>query len=336
MNEQHDPIGILATIFGTERLEDANFLFDYQLRLLYQSFTSSWKTVDFFSSEMACYQRQHKSIKLTSRCIMVDNRVIVPRHLRTQCLEHFHRGHAGYGPMQQQAARFLYWPTMDYDIVEFIRACAVCDTMMPRIPKNYCSLPWMQFIVRIVPLKSRFLLVAIDTSSLWPEVEIVTNKRPTAIVCTLRSMFSRFGLPKLLLTDLEDPFNTTYFQSFCREEAIRHEPSIPIPNCSAEHFITGLTCAIPFIHNTGKTLSAAVKEYLEIYRTTPCTFLPGNRSPAAVLLAYPPKPKPIPSHFLNAMHEILRILISFGPLGHHILPKPADPSKQQQHRTNGH
>uniref|UniRef100_A0A182UIV2 RNA-directed DNA polymerase n=1 Tax=Anopheles melas TaxID=34690 RepID=A0A182UIV2_9DIPT len=315
---------------------DANFMFDYQLRLLYQSFTSSWKRVDFFSPEMACYQRQHKSIKLTSRCILLDNRVIVPRHLRTQCLETFHRGHAGYALMHQQAVQFLYWPTMDYDIVEFIRACAVCDKMMPSVPRNYCSLPWMQFIVRIFPLKSRFLLVAVDTSSLWAEVVIVMNKRATAIVGALRSMFSRFGLPKLLLTDLEDPFNTTYFQSFCQEEAISHEPSTPIPNCPAEHFITGLTCAIPFIHTTGQTLSAAVKEYLEIYRSTPCAFLPGNRSPAAVLLAYPPKPKPIPSHFYSAMHAILRILISFGPLGHQILPQPAGPSKQRQHRTNGH
>uniref|UniRef100_A0A182UMC7 Integrase catalytic domain-containing protein n=2 Tax=Anopheles merus TaxID=30066 RepID=A0A182UMC7_ANOME len=194
----------------------------------------------------------------------------------------------------------------------------------------------MQFIVRIFPLKSRFLLVAVDTSSTWPEVKIVMNKRPSAIVCALRSMFSRFGLPKLLLTDPEDPFNTTYFQSFCREEAIRQEPSIPIPNCPAEHFITGLKCASPFIHTAGLTLSAAMQEYLEIYRTTPCTFLPGSRSPAAVMLAYPPKPKQIPSHFYSAMHAILRILISFGPLGHQFLPQPASTSKPRQHRTNGH
>jgi hypothetical protein len=61
----------------------------------------------------------------------------------------------------------------------------------------------------------RFLFVAIDKFTKWPEATPVVNITQGAAVAFLRSIVCRFGVPSRIITDNETQFTSQLFQEYC-------------------------------------------------------------------------------------------------------------------------
>jgi transposase InsO family protein len=61
----------------------------------------------------------------------------------------------------------------------------------------------------------RFLFVAIDKFTKWPEATPVVNITQGAVVAFLRSIVCRFGVPSRIITDNGTQFTSWLFQEYC-------------------------------------------------------------------------------------------------------------------------
>jgi hypothetical protein len=61
----------------------------------------------------------------------------------------------------------------------------------------------------------RFLFVAIDKFTKWPEATPVVSITQGAIVAFLKSIICRFGVPSRIITDNGSQFKSRLFQEYC-------------------------------------------------------------------------------------------------------------------------
>ena len=62
----------------------------------------------------------------------------------------------------------------------------------------------------------KMFLVVVDAHSKWMEIEIVNTTTTQTTVEYLQTMFARFGLPKVMVTDNGTCFTSSEFTEFTR------------------------------------------------------------------------------------------------------------------------
>ena len=95
-----------------------------------------------------------------------------------------------------------------------------------------------------------------------------------ATVTTLRDIFSRHGLPEIIVSDNGPQFTATEFEQFCTSNGILHRTSAaykPSTNGQAELVVEILKSAIKQAHLTNADVDTIIANPLLVYRTTPHT-----------------------------------------------------------------
>ncbi|XP_003369037.1 conserved hypothetical protein [Trichinella spiralis] len=83
-------------------------------------------------------------------------------------------------------------------------------------------------------------LIMVDAHSKWPEVLHMPHITTEQIIESLKTVFTRFGFPEVLVSDNGTQFTATEFTIFCGENGIRHVTSAPYhaqSNGQVERFI---------------------------------------------------------------------------------------------------
>ena len=70
-------------------------------------------------------------------------------------------------------------------------------------------------------------LVLVDAYSKYLEVVKMDTTTSFATISVLREIFSRQGLPEMLVSDNGPQFISSEFQEFCAQNGIRHRTSSP-------------------------------------------------------------------------------------------------------------
>ncbi|XP_058817026.1 uncharacterized protein K02A2.6-like [Topomyia yanbarensis] len=91
---------------------------------------------------------------------------------RQECWEQLHCGHPGMQRMKALARSYVYWPCLDADIVNFVKACQHCATVA-RSPPHSSPVPWPKqtapwqrvHVDYAGPIKGEYYLVAVDSFS---------------------------------------------------------------------------------------------------------------------------------------------------------------------------
>ena len=66
----------------------------------------------------------------------------------------------------------------------------------------------------------RFLYIAIDKFTKWPEVTPVVNIAKKSAVAFLKSIVCRFGVPNRIIADNGTQFKSRLFQEYCEDIGI--------------------------------------------------------------------------------------------------------------------
>ena len=75
---------------------------------------------------------------------------------------------------------------------------------------------------RAAPHHQRFLIVAIDCYSKWPEVRCTGNITSAAVIDFLSDLFCRFGTVDELVSDNGPQFISDELQQFLSAHGVRH------------------------------------------------------------------------------------------------------------------
>lgn len=73
----------------------------------------------------------------------------------------------------------------------------------------------------------RMFLVVIDAHSKWPEVVEMMSTTVHKTITELRKLFTRYGLPLQVVTDNGPQFIAHEFETFMKQNGIKHIPVAP-------------------------------------------------------------------------------------------------------------
>ncbi|EGT42836.1 hypothetical protein CAEBREN_31320, partial [Caenorhabditis brenneri] len=143
-----------------------------------------------------------ESLSCVQKCLMMQDRVVIPEALQKVVLKQLHEGHPGMVRMKQLARSFVYWPGMDEDVERVVASCNTCQVhgKTPRkVPLQPWKTPervWQRVHVDYAgPENGQYYLVAVDAKSKWAEVAIVKSISGLSTVRTLKDMFSTATVP---------------------------------------------------------------------------------------------------------------------------------------------
>ena len=247
-----------------------------------------WKKTK--DNDLLPYFRRKMELSVQEGCVLWGSRVIVPSAGQAQVLNILHESHPGVSRMKSLARSVIWWPGLDKEIEEKVKACMPCQlhqkmpAQAPLHPWDWPDRPWTRLhIDHAGPFLGKTFLVIIDAYSKWLIVETVSSTSSQCTIQKLRSIFAAYGLPEMLVSDNGTSFTSSEFQEFVKRNGVRHittAPYHPSSNGLAERAVQVFKEALR--KSTAGDIETRLAKFLFHYRSTPHTTT--GVSPAELLL----------------------------------------------------
>ena len=135
-------------------------------------------------------------------------RVIFPPSLQEKVLQEPHDTHPVISRMESLARSYVWWPNLDSHIENTVSSCSTCQSMRSDPPTvqihswTFPARPWSRIHVDFAgPLSGCTYLVVVDAYRKYPEIIRMTNTSARSTVTALRDIFSRHGLPEIIVSN---------------------------------------------------------------------------------------------------------------------------------------
>jgi len=142
---------------------------------------------------------------------LLDNRIIVPKLLRKQVLEHLHSAHQGVTNMKARANQCVYWPGMDASIRNYRDTCLspTCvkhrqsQQVEPLILTPIPEWPFQQICLDYFFIEHHAYLVIVDRYSGWLCIYHCQQGAATSanLINICRELFTVYGVPEEISSD---------------------------------------------------------------------------------------------------------------------------------------
>lgn len=241
------------------------------------------------------YWNRKDELYIEQGVIMWGYRVVIPIKLRSKLLLELHATHEGIIKMKNNARSYFWWPNLDKNIESYVKNCDICMSARPE-PNKSKIISWPKtnepyervHADFLGPIQGKTILLIVDSFSKWPEAFIMNNFESRLAIEKFRECFSRYGLPKFVVTDNASTFISTEFSNFLCSNGIKHETSPPfhpatngLAENAVKNFKSGLYKAIKDKRNMYTTFETLMNRYLFHYRNSiHCTT---NKSPSELL-----------------------------------------------------
>nr|GFB25721.1 reverse transcriptase domain-containing protein [Tanacetum cinerariifolium] len=128
----------------------------------------------------------------------------------------------------------FYWPSIYKDAFELVKRCDSCQrqgkvSQKDEMPQNFiqiCKIFDVWGIDFMGPFPSsngnKYILVAVDYLSKWVEAKALPTNDARVVVKFLKSLFSRFGTPKAIISDRGTHFCNDQFSKVMAKYGVTH------------------------------------------------------------------------------------------------------------------
>lgn len=280
--------------------------------------------------ELLRFHNCRESLSTVQGCILFGERLVIPAPLRKRCLEVLHRGHPGIQRMKALSRSYVYWPSLDSEVADYVKACSPCaltaksPAAAPPVPWPKPVRPWQRVHIDYAgPVDGDYFLLAVDSHSKWPEIIRTRRITASATISILRSIFARLGMPETLVSDNGTQFTSSEFATFCSTNGIDHvttAPFHPQSNGQAERFVDTFKRAIKKLEEGRGSTDEALETFLLAYRSTPNRSAPDGLSPSEIMFG----------RRIRTCLELLRPPAERPPP----VPPPVDPKKPSMRSFN--
>ncbi|XP_056144392.1 uncharacterized protein K02A2.6-like [Lampris incognitus] len=202
---------------------------------------------DMTDTELSLFLTRQNDLTIQQGCLVWGTRVVLPPKLRPRVLNELHTAHPGVVRMKSLARSYVWWPGIDSQIELQAKSCHSCQriqrepSLAPLHPWMWPSSPWERIHVDFAdPFEGHMYLVVVDAHSKWPEVQIMDSTTASKTITVLRGLFSRHGLPQILVSDNGPQFCSEEFATFLKANGVKHvrsAPYHPAMNGLAERFV---------------------------------------------------------------------------------------------------
>lgn len=226
--------------------------------------------------------------------VLYGPRIVVPAASRKTVLRRLHDSHRGVEATKRRANQTVFWPGINADITNTVRACEACQTLLPSQQQeeyrndDQPTRPFESISADHFQVAGKSFLVIVDRQSGWPVVFSCGSDTTTAATINqFQSYFSDNGAPVRLRTDGGPQFTARAFQDFLRNWGVRHiitSPHHPQSNGHAEAAVKSVKHLILKIAPTGNIHNEEFHRGLLEMRNTPTHSGP---SPAQIIHGHP-------------------------------------------------
>ena len=211
---------------------------------------------------------------LDADLVLLGNRRMIPKQLRTQVIQLAHEGHQGLVKTKKLLREKVWFPGIDNLAAKKVKDCRACQAVgqpAKPAPLNLLPIPlhaWDTVYVDFLgPLPTKdLLLVVIDSRTRFPEVEIIhTTNTKSTINCF------NYGLPKTIVSDNGPPFQSEQHRQYMISNCITNckiMPLWPQANGEAETFMKPLTKCLQTAAIECKDWKQELQKLLLIYCVT--------------------------------------------------------------------
>lgn len=233
---------------------------------------------------------RHK-LTIQNEIVYMDDKVIIPQYLREQALKMAHdHTHPGIIATRNKLMLNVWWPGYCHDVENYISKCDSCSKVGKT--KNQTihtwpseNAPWIRIHMDHGYLPNvGYFLVVIDSYSAWPEVIRAKDRSAASVIGILRSIFSRLGVPKVIVSDNAAEYHDESLRNWlmkigCR--MIKTPPMHPQSNGLAERMVETIKSASRLWENQNESFDSFKDKLLLNYRSIPH----GNRckSPSSLM-----------------------------------------------------
>lgn len=228
-------------------------------------------------------------------CIMWGHRLIIPDRCRQRVLKMLHEPHMGIVKSKALARSYVWWAGIDEAVEGMCRACATCAAQADAPPRQaprpwmWPRRPWSRLHLDFLgPVFGKTYLVVVDAMSKWIEIFCVPSTAAVSTIEKLRELWSRWGIPKQIVTDNGPPFTSSEFAAFLGADGVEHTfsaPYHPASNGAAENAVKTLKRVIKKADFEKENIMKALHTFLLFYRNT--EHASTGESPAMLMLGRP-------------------------------------------------
>lgn len=221
-------------------------------------------------------------------------RIVIPSTYRNRILKTLHKGHQGQQRMKAIARRHVYWPSIDKNIEDYVRACGKCQlNAKTPVKAKLSSWPIAERAMQRIhidfagPIRSKYYLIIVDSFSKWPEAYQCTTISTAKVIEILSDFFNRFGYPESIVSDNGTQFVSAELQQFCKVRNIRHFKTAPYPpqsNGQSERYVDIVKRALEKSFSEETKDNSNLQEFLLQYRLTPNTNCVEGKTPSELFL----------------------------------------------------
>ena len=168
----------------------------------------------------------------------------------------------------------IWWLKVDTDIEKMVKGCNECQLTRPMPPVAPLNpLPWPTkpcpriHVDFAGPFMNHMFLIIIDAESKWIEALPMLTSTSKAMIKHLKTLFSQFGLPNILVSDNGSCFTSAEFQDFLLSKHWKSSPYHPSSNGLAEKAVQIVKQGLKWM--TDGTITDKLSQLLFSYRITP-------------------------------------------------------------------
>ncbi|KAL0860048.1 hypothetical protein ABMA27_010363 [Loxostege sticticalis] len=243
---------------------------DALLSKIYGFVMYGWPSNYAYDDVEKIYFNKKDHLHVDQGCLIWGYRIVVPNSLRSCIMKEIHEGHPGIVKMKQIARNYLR-PT---------------PPAAPLHSWPWPAEPWARLHIDFLgPFNNSYYLIIIDAHSKWIEAEKIKTTSANAVCDSLRRHFSRFGLPKRIVSDNGPPFSSAAFAQYLECNGIKHTlvpPYHPSSNGAAENAVRTIKRVLKKAELEKEDINRALSRFLFMYRNTEQSTT--GREPAVALL----------------------------------------------------
>ena len=205
--------------------------------------------------------------------------IVPPALLRDKFIKAVHDDvHGGTTATRNRLKLEAWWPGYCDSVEQFVKRCPTCCRLKPTVPRHTHTWPeelrpWSRVHMDHGHIPGvGLLLILVDAYSGWPEVFLVPDRRAQTVKSVLRSIFSRNGVPRVLVSDNAAEFSDRDLGQWLLRigcHPMKTPPYHPQSNGLAERMVQTVKRGLRAFNKSAGSFASYLARLLLSYRTIP-------------------------------------------------------------------